>query len=177
VVQLGDKPSLFRSRYAAYQLLVRSERKIWDATGSVIIDTVPALTAEFAKHLGEFDWEDDTGATRKGADIRGHFFDLDAAAEENGWSDTDKELVRSALLRMCQIAPGDVWVHEAARIPAPWPTYDTTHHNKIPALAEELGLLDEAIAYESQNKNRESVIGALDERKRTAQVVQELTAA
>lgn len=174
---MGDKPSLFRSRYAAYQVLVRSERKIWDATGSVIIDTVPPLTAEFAKHLGEFDWQDTDGSTRRGADIRGHFFDLDSSAEENGWSDTDKELVRTTLLRLCQQAPGDIWVHESPRATAPWPTYDTTHHNKIPVLAEELGLLDEAISYESQQKNRESVIAALEERKRTAQVAQELTAA
>lgn len=174
---MGDKPSLFRSRYAAYQVLVRSEIKKWDATGSVIIDTIPALTVEFAKHLGEFDYKDDSGATRRGADIRGHFFDLDSAAEENNWSDDDKELVRGTLLRLCKIAPGDIWVHETARAAAPWPTYDQTHHNKIPVLAEELGLLDEAITYESQNKNRESVIAALEERKRTAQVAEELTAA
>ena len=174
---MGDKPSLFRSRFAAYQVLVRSKRDIWDASGSVIIDTVPALTVEFAKHFGEFDYTDDSGATRKGADIRGHFFDLDAAAEENNWSDTDKELVRTALLLLCQKAPGDLWVHETPRANAPWPTYDTTHHNKIPVIAEDTGTIDDAITYESQNKNRDSVIAALEERKRTARVAEELTAA
>lgn len=174
---MGDKPSLFGSRAAAYQVLVRSKRDKWDATGSVIIETVPALTAEFAKHLGEFDWTDDSGANRRGAHIVGHFFDLESAAEENNWSDEEKELVRTTLLRLCKLSPGDIWVHETARAAAPWPTYDQTHHNKIPVLAEELGLLDEAITYESQNKNRDSVIAALEERKRTAQVAEELTAA
>lgn len=174
---MEGKPSLFQSKYAAYQVLVRSKRDKWDATGSVIIDTVPALTAEFAKHGAEFEWQDDTGATRKGADIRGHFFDIDAAAEENQWSDEDKELVRTTLLRLCKLAPGDIWVHSVAPAVAPWPTYDSTHHNKIPVLAEELGLLDEAITYESQNKKRDSVIAALEERKQVQKAAAELTAA
>lgn len=169
-------PSLFYSPFAAYQVLVRSERKIYTPDGMSIIDVIPPLTAEFARHDGEFDYTDDTGMTRKGAMIRGNFFDLDVAAEENGWSDEDKETVRKVLLRQCQISPEQIRVHEPPKAAAPWPTYDDTHHNKIPVLASELGLLNEAIAYERQNKNRESVVAALEEKKQAAVAVEELTA-
>lgn len=57
-------------------------------------------------------------------------------------------------------------VEEAASVAAaaPWPTYDTTHHNRIPPLAEELGVVEDAIGYERANKNRATVIAALEER-------------
>lgn len=167
---------MFRSKFAAYQVLVRPQRQIWNVDGSVVIDTVPALTAEFGQHGGEYDWVDDTGATRKGAIIHGFFFDLDAAKEQNGWSDEDALLVQKVLLQQCKKTPGDVWVYETAKPNAPWPTYDTTHHNKIPVLAEELGLIDEAINYESANKNREGVIAALQERKSVLAAAAEMTA-
>lgn len=169
-------PKLFRSKYAAYQVLVRPPRKVWNADGTVVIDSFPALTAEFGQHGGEYDWIDDTGTTRKGAIIHGYFFDLDAAQEQNGWSDEETELVQKVLLAQCKKAPGDVWVHETAKPSAPWPTYDMTHHNKVASLAEELGLLDEAIAYESATKNRESVIAQLQDRKSVISAAAEMTA-
>jgi hypothetical protein len=176
VIQLSA-PSLFRSKYAAYRVKVRSERKVWNAGGTAVIETIPEIVAEFAQHLGEFDYQDETGMPRRGADIRGHFFDLDVAAEVNGWSDEDKELVRKVLLMQCKKTPADVWVHETAKPQIPWPTYDSTHHNKIPVLAEELGLIGEAIAYEAANKNRDSVVAALEERRRVHEAAEELTAA
>jgi hypothetical protein len=169
--------SLFGSRYAAYRVKIRSERKVWNAAGTAIMEVVPEIVAEFARHGGEFDYQDETGMTRKGAIINGYFFDLDVAADENGWTNEEKEMVRTVLLRQCKKTPADVWVHESPKAVIPWPTYDSTHHNKIPVLAEELGLVAEAIAYEAGNKNRESVIAALEERRRVHEVAAEMTAA
>jgi len=51
---------------------------------------------------------------------------------------------------------------EAVKAAKPWPSYDTTHHNKIASLASELGLVNEALAYEQENKQRASVIEQLE---------------
>lgn len=51
---------------------------------------------------------------------------------------------------------------EEEKAPKPWPSYDSTHHNKTASLAAELGLVAEALAYERENKNRTSVIEQLE---------------
>ena len=67
---------------------------------------------------------------------------------------------------------GDGWVTVVAEaIPAPWPTYDSMHHNKIGPTAHDLGLVAEALRYERATKNREAVIKAL-EKQHEAQIVE-----
>lgn len=170
-------PSLFRSRYAAYRVKIRSAQKHYHPATGVLIRDTPEMVAEFAQHNGEFKYQDENGMERTGADIRGHFYDLDADAFEKGWTDEEKDLARTVLLRVCDRFPGDMWVHETPKVAAPWPTYDETHHNKIPVLAVELGLLDESLEYERQNKNRDSVVAALEEKKQQSVAARELTAA
>lgn len=172
----------YHSSIAAYQVLVRPERKVWNRDGDVLIDTVPPLTAEFAYHGGEFAFDNTlTGARDVGADIRGFFFDSALQAEEKGWSQEEHDLVVSTLDKLCDRTPEYIWHHEAARIEAPWPTYDQTHHNTVPQLAEQLGLVDHALQYEQQNLNRPSIVAKLTETLNFQQAqiaaAEELTAA
>lgn len=60
----------------------------------------------------------------------------------------------------------DMKIHEAPKINAPWPTYDTTHHNQVPVIASQIGMVAEAIAYETRGREggpRESVVKKLAE--------------
>lgn len=69
-------------------------------------------------------------------------------------------------------------VTAAKAVSAPWGSYDKTHHNKIPLVAEDLGLVSEAIDYERATKNRTSVLIALSEKlTETEQPVGEVVAA
>ena len=152
----------YQSKAAAYQILIRPEIKKWDATGSVVIDTVPPLTAEFAKHLGEFGFTNPmTGGQDTAADIRGHFFDSAQQAEEKGWSQEEHDLVVRVVDGVCAQQPEYVWEWVQQHAPKPWPTYDEVHHKSIPGLAEQLGLVAEALAYEEQTKNRREVVEKL----------------
>ena|SRR5690242_12277583 len=76
-------------------------------------------------------------------------------------SDEDREGAEQMLLNSSRNGI-DYFVIEAVKAQKPWPSYDTTHHNKIAALASELGLVSEALAYEQENKQRASVIEQLE---------------
>jgi hypothetical protein len=90
--------------------------------------------------------------------LRVSYFDTVQWQNETGASDADREFMEK---RLQTIETGDHMLVEIPKLLAPWPTYDKTHHAKIAALAAELGLVDEAVDYEVQNKNRTSVIEAL----------------
>ena len=100
-------------------------------------------------------------------DVAGGVFDLDTVAANKNWDEEDKETVARVLLKLVEnpafndfelapepVAPGK-----------PWPKYDDTHHFKIASMAEELGLVDEALAYERFTKNRDGVVKALVEKQ------------
>lgn len=162
---------VYGSKASAYQVLVRPRKDIWNHDGSVLIDTRPALTAEFAFHGGEFTFHNPlTGSQDIGADIRGHFFDSAQQAEEKGWTQEEHDSVVNALDRQCVATSEFVWEVTMAKVVAPWPTYDSAHHNTIPQLAETLGLVGEALAYEQQEKNRPAVVEKLTELVNAAQV-------
>lgn len=87
--------------------------------------------------------------------------------KEHKLSDAEREEAENMLLHYPQY--GQVYVRVAeVHAPKPWATYDTTHHNKIASLAEDLGCVDDALAYERENKNRESVLAALEGKQPTA---------
>lgn len=75
-----------------------------------------------------------------------------------GWTDEERKAIEEKL-----DGHHAAMLVERPRVAAPWPTYDETHHGKIAALAEELGLVSQALAYEADNKKRPSVIEALQE--------------
>lgn len=154
---------IFRSRATAFQVLVRPEKKIY--ANDVEVDRIQPLTAEFAVHGPEFQWLEGEGADgAMHTNIRGHFFDSVQQAEEKGWTEEERGLVETVVLNVCKQQPGEVWLYSAPKVEPPWPTYDSTHHFKIPGLAEELGLLGAALVYEQQEKNREGVVKALEEK-------------
>lgn len=92
-------------------------------------------------------------------------FDTVAEQDRQGWTDDIREKVEAFMLAKPNYGQDFTQVEKvAAVVGIPWPSYDTTHHFKIPALAAELGLLEETLAYEQANKNRESVVAALEEK-------------
>lgn len=152
------------SKASAYQVLVRPKQDEWNRDGSVLIGSRPPLTAEFAFHNGEYTFDNPlTGQQDRAADIRGHFFDSAQQAEEKGWTQEEHDEVVGVLDRLCLSDPEHIQPHSVAKAPAPWPTYDKAHHNQVPVLAEQLGLVAEALVYEQQNANRASVVAKLSE--------------
>lgn len=148
--------------------------------GMLPIQERPGLVADFGGAYGSAlmtpEWDDEDGNTH--ADIRGGVFDTDEAARRLGWTEDEKRMVEEKMLR--QLADPrfvDFWLYEEVKPSAPWPTYDDAHHFKIPALAAELGLVREALAYEEATKGRESVVAALREKLGEAAVEESLTAA
>lgn len=168
---------IFRSKASAYQVLVRPRVEILHPTMGVVTSVTPELTAEFATHNGEYKYTAPDGSEQYAADIRGHYFDSVQQAAEKGWTDEERELVEQIVLQQCQKTPEYVWVHEVPKPVAPWPKYDTTHHNQIPVLADQLGLVAEALAYEQATKKRDSVIEKLNEIQAAASEADALTAA
>lgn len=165
------RPGLvFFSKHTGYQdILTRDHTyNVW-----------PDGTREIARHQLVADFADHTVTGSTGTDFvsesgvplvrhnsAGGVFDLDATAAALGWDDGEKETAARVMLNRVadpafhdyDLAPGPMPVS------APWPTYDDTHHFKIPVLAEELGLVGEALAYERGTKNREGVVKALEEK-------------
>ena len=88
-------------------------------------------------------------------------WDSEAWQTQHALPDEDREAAEQLLLQSRYLGI-DFIVVEAVKVAKPWPSYDTTHHNKIPALASELGLIVEALAYEQENKQRASVIEQLE---------------
>ena len=174
------RPGLqFRSPYSAYQVICRPYTPLRTPQGDVY-DEIRELLAEFAIHGAEYQYETAEGTTEIAADIRGNFFDLDSQAEQKGWDDEEKEIVARKFLREIIVKyPGQCQLVEAIKPVAPWATYDDCHHNRIPALAQELGCLPQALAYEKSSKNREGVVAKLAEliALKDVEQVEELTAA
>lgn len=111
------------------------------------------------------------------ADVRGGAFDLDAAAQRYEWTEEEREFVARRMLRLCarpEFTDFRLW--EPVAPGPPWPTYDDAHHFRVAALAEELGLVPEALAYERATKNRSSVVEGLEAKLGEQAVEAELTA-
>src|SRR5262245_51711335 len=157
---------LFKSAYADFQVLVRSEAVNYHPATGVEISRIPALTANFGTHRGEFEMPDYlTGGVHQGAVIMGHFFDSEAAQAENGWTDEERESVEAAILKIAQREPYLVAPIED-HVPAvekPWPSYDEQTAKEIVAVATSAGLIPEAIRYENENKQRSTLIAELEQ--------------
>lgn len=150
----------FQSVAAAYQLCIRDERPIYDH--GIRIGTEKELVAEFGEMDAPVIHDSDGVYGEAGAEyfqIRGHFMNTLQQAEKKGWSDDERALVEKKLLAFQK--PTDHWLLSKPAAGKPWPTYDTTAANGIAALAEQLGLVTEALAYERENKNRKTVLEAL----------------
>lgn len=155
---------VFKSKFAAFRVHVRPELIKYHPVTGVEIGKQKALVAEFGTLGEEYTAEDPmTGRTEKWADISGHYWDSKIAQEQNSWTDEERETAETVVNNWCSRWPEAVQLWSAPKAEKPWPKYDETHHNQIPTLAETLGLVAESLAYEQENKNRESVITKLSE--------------
>jgi hypothetical protein len=112
------------------------------------------------------------------ADLRGGAFDLDAAADHYGWSKEQRDTAARKLLRLA-LDPKAAYVtlFEPTLPEPPWPTYDSLqNYLEIAKLADDLGLLDQALAYEMYTKKRKGVVEALNARRADRAATEALTA-
>jgi len=112
------------------------------------------------------------------ADIRGGAFDLDAAADHYGWTQEQKDIAARKMLRLA-LDPKIAYLtlYEPKPPTPPWPTYDSLqNYLEIAKLADDLGLLDEALFYEMYTKKRKGVLEALHARKHDREAEEALTA-
>jgi hypothetical protein len=159
---------LYESAYTALTVHVRDESPIYHQATGVEISRTKRLVADFGIHGGEVSTTDPlSGQLEKRAFIRGGFFDTEEAQERLGWTDDEHESVVAKLDKICRDEPYLLAKVEHTQFAAskPWPTYDDTHWKTIPVLAEQLGLLDVALAYERENKQREPVIEGLERKQ------------
>jgi hypothetical protein len=125
---------------------------------------------DFALHVFSGDkftgrYQELDGVTPEALDHRIGVFDTTEEQARNGWDNETREKVEAFMLAKPNYGHDFAKVEKIVQVAGkPWPSYDETHHFKIPVLAAELGLLEEALAYEQANKNRESVLSGLDEK-------------
>lgn len=142
----------FGSKYAAFQVFARPLIQQKNMLGDVI-DEKKALIAEFAIHGGEFlaPHPSAPNGQHLAAGIRGHFFDSEEAQKINGWTDEERVLVEKAVQLVCNREPEHCWVIEDAKAPLPVKKWDQLSSSRKLALATELDVLAEAVAWEDQN--------------------------
>jgi hypothetical protein len=169
---------IFYSKITKMQFTgIRRERHDRHPVTGDIIKTYPKIDVIFGEAGSEFKYRDpDTGREEVGAEIRGHYFDTEAWQRDGDWTDEDREQVERHLLGKCETVPEWISVHSDPPAVAPWPTYDSTHHNAVAGLSEQLGLVDQALVYERQNKNRDSVIEQLEAKRADAAAEADLVA-
>jgi len=156
---------LYQSSYAALQVIVRGGHDVIHPVTGTPMDRVKPLIADFGTHGSEYNAINPlSGEIERHGDIRGFFFDSDSAAEQRDWTQDEHDSVVAVLDKLCLEQPFIVAKVEEISVAAlkPWPTYDETHWKTIPVLAAQLGLTQVALAYERENKNRETVTSALE---------------
>ncbi len=166
----------YGSKFKAFVVNIRPEVNVPHPTMPVILNTIPAMVAEFGVHRPEVEVETDAGMERYG-DISGHFYDLDADAAQKNWTDEEYQIALARLDSLCETWPEAIWKLEPAVPVAPWATYDQIDANRVAVFAGELGLVREALAYEKATQNRKAVVAALEKQVETQKVEEELTAA
>lgn len=96
-----------------------------------------------------------------------YLLEVDVAAREQEWTAEERESVaRGIEVSLNDPSFRDMWVYEIPKPPLPWPTYDETHHNQIPSIAQATGMVHAAIAYEQRGREggpRESVVSKLQQ--------------
>ena len=157
--------------YTLLRVPVQAAEPIYAGASATVIGHSKEIVAEFGvagPEVSRLDENGDqvndqyTGEPLKAVSIVGGVLDLQAQAEQKGWTPEEVEMVRAKLDYACRTEPDKVRRRSKARAAAPWATYDTIHHKKIPVLAEQLGLVAEALSYEKENKNRDEVVSKLE---------------
>jgi len=157
------KGKRYGTKASAHMAIIQAQEPIRHPTTGDIIGFKNELLAEAALHGGEVEVKGPSGEVLKVANIRGHFIDTGLQAEEKGWTEEEQKRVEDRLDFDCQRLPELIWHIEDVALVAPWPTYDSTHHKSIPSVAQTVGMVAEALAYEKENKNRAEVVEKLTE--------------
>jgi hypothetical protein len=155
---------LFESPHANLQVICsRTLVKYHPVTGDEI-ERTPAIWANFGKLGEQYEFMNPETHEMTGAAITGHFYDTDVEASQNGWDADTKAMVERKLLAYCQREPSRCKhiEREAVSAAPPWPTYDQADAKQAVALATQLGLVAESLAYERENKDRPAVVEALE---------------
>jgi hypothetical protein len=187
---------IFLSKYAGYVISLWPERyHIYPDGSREMIAQPGAADFEFGLETSqEFVPEDEDGRpvttspvmgmedyssmSNMRADIRGGAFDLDSMADYYQWTEEQRDTAARKLLRVAlDPRQPQVTLFEPKAPEPPWPTYDKLqNYLEIAKLADDLGLLVEAIAYERYTKRREGVLSALEARRRDREAEEALTA-
>lgn len=166
---------VFHSVAGLYRLAVRSESPIYDH--GVQIGTEKELVLEFGEGSSAYKWRDEDGNYvddgRDHFDIRGHYANTKIQGEQKGWTDEERALVEKKAL--ATQAPDGHWLHTKPPAQKPWPKYDQTAAAAVAELASSLGLVEEALEYERENKNRKTVVEALTAANSVEAVPEEIT--
>lgn len=168
MVPLPVQGKIYKSPFAGFRVQTRSEAVHYHPNTGVEINRTKPLTAEFGLFGEELMQELPDGTYHVSANISGGYFDSAQAAESLGWSDEEHESVLADLERWSVRWPEALQLVSKQPADLPWAKYNETHHNQIPTLAEATGLVAEALAYERENKNRESVVSKLEELQNAA---------
>lgn len=132
----------------------------------------PALVADFSEQsLGPESYagyDDPLNGRDTYVAVRGGgYLDTEEAQKRHGWTDEERQTVDDHLTFLATTPPlgmeGDIKIYEKPVPVAPWPTYDSMHHNTVAETAKTLGLAAEALRYETQTKNRPAVTAKLQE--------------
>lgn len=162
---MNENGLTFYSPYSAFQQICRHYvPPRYDPTGTRIVEPeLRQLVAKFGEHAGEFTFHNPlTDQEDTGAIIRGHYFNSKAAQERESWSDEERQIVEDVCMEMCSKVPEFIRLHEILPAMMPWPSYDETPAKQIADLAAAVGMSTAALAFERENKNRSSVIAAIE---------------
>jgi hypothetical protein len=121
---------VLESKYSQYQFLVKGPlEKVW--RDGFPVDEYTIIPLQFDRYLCE----------------------VDEMARNQEWGEQQREAVGGSIQRHLD-DPGfrDMWIHESPKPPLPWPTYDETHHNQIPVIAQATGMVIAALAYEQRGR-------------------------
>lgn len=135
---------VLESKYAEYiQLIKGPMQKVWK--DGFPVDEQEVLPLEFDRYLCV----------------------LDDVLQAKEWGEIQREHIERYLERALRDPSFvDFWVHETPKVMPPWPNYNDTHHNQIPVVAQSVGLVREALTYETRGREggpRESVVKKLSE--------------
>lgn len=172
----------FVSPYERFKIIAKHQDTEVLANGTSRV-LAPGFIAEFSPtDVTDFERE----VARKSFSFRGTMTTLGGEPidpAEHRISTFDSNVIQNAGLReevekflLNHVDHGrDFIVADRPKLKAPWPTYDTVHAAKIAAKVAEDGYdVAEVIAYERENKNRPTVIEALEALAPTPEPEEEL---
>lgn len=165
----------FGSKYTGYMEILRAAEPILHPRTGVVIDHEKPLIAEFGKFGEEGIVIDpktgtqliDPGTGRplgRVATIHGGQWDSLEWQAEVGATDEERELLEKRLMQSHHRSPTVVWPIEEAKLPAPLANWDKLSAARKIALAAELDVLAEALAYEEQQDTDHELVARLSKK-------------